>query len=181
MSKHHQPGARKERRAQFTEARSNTKRTPVVVMLGTAFLLLGVVVLIVAGGSRSGPAAVVEAAEAGPAGGDVVFAASTFDDGQARFFRYATAAGREIRFFVMKSSDGVIRAAFDSCDVCYRERKGYSQSGDAMICNKCGKAFPSTQINVLQGGCNPAPIERSVVNGQVTLSAAALAQGVAYF
>jgi uncharacterized membrane protein len=81
----------------------------------------------------------------------------------------------------MKSADGVVRAAFDACDVCYRERKGYRQDGDAMVCNNCGKAFPSNRINDVQGGCNPAPIERTIANGQVVLRAAALEQGSFYF
>jgi hypothetical protein len=46
----------------------------------------------------------------------------------------------------MKSADGVIRAAYDACDVCYRERKGYHQEGDDMVCNNCGRHFPSTSI-----------------------------------
>ena len=92
-----------------------------------------------------------------------------------------SAAGKEIRFFLMKSSDGVVRAAFDTCDVCFRERRGYRQSGDNMICNNCGKAFASRDINVLQGGCNPAPIERTRQGDRVVLRAAALEQGAFYF
>jgi uncharacterized membrane protein len=182
MSKHHRSPARKDKQAQFvSEPPPRRGTTPVALVLGAAFLFLGAFVLVVGGGRGGGPVAATPAGEAGPAGADVVLPASTFDDGQARFYRYTTAAGREVRFFVMKSADGVIRAAFDSCDVCYRERRGYRQAGDAMVCNNCGKAFPSTQINVLQGGCNPAPLERSVVGGQVVLSAAALSQGAAYF
>ena len=109
------------------------------------------------------------------------FAAADFSDGQARFYRYVTAAGKEIRLFLMKSSDGVVRAAFDTCDVCFRERRGYRQSGDNMTCNNCGKAFPSRDINVVQGGCNPAPIERVVQGDRVVLRAAALEQGAFYF
>ena len=30
-----------------------------------------------------------------------------------------------------------------------------------MVCNNCGKAFPSDQINVITGGCNPIPLERN--------------------
>jgi uncharacterized membrane protein len=116
-----------------------------------------------------------------PTGGDVVLDASDFDDGRARFFRYSTSRGREVLFFVMKSADGVLRAAFDACDVCYRERRGYHQSGDVMICNNCRKAFRSVDINVLEGGCNPAPIPRRVEQGRVVLSAADLESGAVYF
>lgn len=182
MSKHRHSPARPDRRAQFaTRPAARAVRTPLVLMIGAALLFVGAFVLVVGTGRDRGTAAGQSFADAGLAGADVVLSASTFDDGLARFYRHLTAAGREVRFFVMKSSDGVIRAAFDACDVCYRERKGYRQAGDVMVCNNCEQVFPSTQINVLQGGCNPAPIERSIAGDQVVLSAAALSRGVAYF
>ena len=50
-----------------------------------------------------------------------------------------------------------------------------------MVCNNCGRHFPSSSVNVVQGGCNPAPIDRIVRGDRVVLSAAALASGAAYF
>ena len=115
------------------------------------------------------------------AGSDVTLPVSTFADGAARFYRYTTTAGREARFFVMKSSDGVVRAAFDACDTCYRERKGYRQQGDVMVCNSCRRTFRSVDINVLQGGCNPGPLERTVVGDQLVLTGASIELGAMYF
>lgn len=112
---------------------------------------------------------------------DVVIPAAQFDGGMARFFTYDAEGGETVRFFVMKSSDGVIRAAFDACDVCYRERRGYRQQGEHMLCVNCGQSFPSTDINVRQGGCNPAPLDRALVDGQVVLKAADLERGAIYF
>lgn len=180
MSKHRHSAARSDRRAQFTDTTPPRRRTISPILAGAGLLFLSLVVLIV-GRSSGGGTTPVAFTDAAPAGADVVLAASTFDDGQAHFYRYATSSGREVRFFVMKSSDGVVRSAFDSCDVCYRERKGYRQSGDSMICNNCGQSFPSTRINVQQGGCNPAPLDRVITNGQVVLSAAALERGASYF
>ena len=165
----------KERFTGASASRSNGF-SPTLMVGALAVLLLAVLIVVVwaRGSGATGGAAV-------PTGGDVVLAAAEFDDGQARFYRYATAGGREVRFFVMKSGDGAIRAAFDTCDVCYRERKGYRQQGSHMICNNCGQAFRSTDINVLQGGCNPAPLERTVEGGQVILRAAAIEAGSWYF
>ena len=87
---------------------------------------------------------------------------------------------KSVYFFVLKSSDGVIRAAFDSCDVCFRERKGYRQEGDLMICNNCGQAVPSVRINIEKGGCNPAPLERSTVGSNVVLKVPDICRGVGY-
>lgn len=104
-----------------------------------------------------------------------------FADGRARFYRYVTAVGHEIRFFVLKSPDGVVRAAFDACDFCFRERRGFRQVGDNLICNKCGQASLSQHVNVLKGECNPAPLERTVESDRVIVRAAALEQGGSYF
>ena len=151
---------------------------------------LGTAVTVVAGGllltalffvtATCGPEA--GAAEtAVVAGADVRLDAAQFDDGKARFFTYTTAAKQTLKFFVLKSADGVIRAAFDTCDVCYRARKGYRQAGDTMVCNNCGQVFRSVDINVLHGGCNPVPLDRTVQGGQVVLTAAALQAGAFYF
>ena len=59
----------------------------------------------------------------------VSFPVSLFDDGKARHFEHVD-GDITIRYFILKSSDGVIRAAFDACDVCWPAGKGYYQEGD---------------------------------------------------
>ena len=81
----------------------------------------------------------------------------------------------------MKSSDGVIRAAFDACDTCFREKKGYHQEGDLMVCNICGLEFESNKINEVRGGCNPAPLDRNVDGESLVIKAESLQEGVKYF
>lgn len=97
-------------------------------------------------------------------------------DGKAHFYEY-----KGVNFFLLRSSDGVIRAAFDACDVCYAERKGYRQEGDAMVCNNCGQVFPSVKINEVSGGCNPAPIGRQSDGKSIYLKASDIEQGRVYF
>lgn len=104
----------------------------------------------------------------------------SIDDGKAHYFTFK-AQGKDINFFVLKSRDGVIRAAFDACDVCFPERKGYSQAGDFMICNNCGQRFHSTKINVLKGGCNPAPLGRSTSGEHLVIAANDIFSGYRYF
>lgn len=183
MSKHsHTKGnghQHDDRRSQFAQSgRRHSYPTPLLAMGALTILLGAALVYVIASGRR---------AEAGGAqtlegtGQDISLPAAQFQDGVARFYTHTTAAGREVRFFVMKSADGVIRAAFDACDTCWEARRGYHQEGDVMVCNNCKRKFPSNDINVLEGGCNPAPLERTVVNDQVVLTAAALSAGVAYF
>jgi uncharacterized membrane protein len=75
----------------------------------------------------------------------------------------------------------VIRAAFDTCDVCYPEKKGYRQEGDFMVCNNCDQKFRTDLINVVKGGCNPAPLQRELQGDQVVIRLAALEEGSWYF
>jgi uncharacterized membrane protein len=182
--KSHHPDrqAARTRREQFadTPPSSPGARKPPswnVVIIAAALVFVAAVLFV----TRMQPVATASGGTAIDRGGDVTFALSDFADGQARFFRYVSASGKEIRFFIIRSSDGVTRAAFDTCDVCYRERRGYRQSGDEMICNNCSQAFRSTSINELRGGCNPAPLDRAIQGDRIVLRAAALEQGAFYF
>ena len=112
--------------------------------------------------------------------GSVSFALETFDDHRAHHYTYMHGE-QPIEFFVLKSEDGVVRAAFNACDVCFAAGMGYTQDGDVMVCNNCGRRFPADQINVLQGGCNPSPLQRSVEGDDLIIQAADIANGLGYF
>ena len=112
--------------------------------------------------------------------GVVTLPVSKFDNNKATYFSYKFPE-KTVRFFVLKSSDGVIRAAFDACDVCFREQKGYLQDEDLMVCNNCGQVFPSERINIEKGGCNPAPLERTTVGDSVVINVSDIYKGLMYF
>jgi len=112
--------------------------------------------------------------------GAVRLALSTFDDYQAHFYTYVH-DGQPIEFFVLKSKDGVVRAAFNACDVCFAARKGYTQVGDYMVCNNCGSRFPADQINDVRGGCNPSPLDRTVEGDTLVIQVGDIAQGLGFF
>ena len=114
-------------------------------------------------------------------GSEVTFPESAFADGKAKFFEYKTSDGKKVKYFIIKSSDGVIRAAFDACDVCYESRKGYVQDGDAMVCRNCGRRFQSTKVNVVTGGCNPSALTRNIKEGKVVIPVQALNEGTRFF
>lgn len=101
-------------------------------------------------------------------------------DNKARFYRYKF-IDKDVDFFLLKSNDGVIRAALDACDVCFRARKGYKQDGDYMICNNCGQTFASSRINEIKGGCNPSPLERNIVGDNIEINVSDLFQGKILF
>ncbi|MFH2090770.1 MAG: DUF2318 domain-containing protein [Pseudomonadota bacterium] len=105
-----------------------------------------------------------------PKEGKVSIPVNTIDDGKAHYYKTKADDGTMVDFFVVKSSDGVIRAAIDSCDVCYRSGKGYVQDGDVMVCTNCGRRFATDRINEVKGGCNPAPLTRIMEGENLVVS-----------
>ena len=112
--------------------------------------------------------------------GEIRIPVKTVDNGKAHFFEY-NAGNTTIQYFVLKSYDGVIRAAFNACDVCYAAKKGYTQNGDYMICNNCGQPFRSNTINDVRGGCNPSPLERKIIDDHLVIRVSDVEKGRMYF
>lgn len=173
---------REGKRAQFAqeaEGRSKGNAVKILLLAVAALAAVGAYVVARRGGE---PAAAVAASGggAGKAGEDVSIPVSELS-GEARFYEYKTASGKTVRFFALKSSDGVYRAALDACDVCFHAKKGYSQEGEDMVCNNCGMHFPSAKVNEAEGGCNPVGLERKVAGGRLNVSAGELEAGARYF
>jgi len=143
-------------------------------------------VLIIGGGiyyvsyDRSATAPVAASSSSESTLSEVTFPASLFEDGKARHFEHVS-GNLSIKYFILKSSDGVIRAAFDACDVCWPAGKGYYQDGDYMVCRNCGRRFASVKVNEVKGGCNPAPLNRRVENGKVIIEVKDILDGSQYF
>ncbi len=154
---------------------------PIVLILGIAFLAGAVTAayFITDIGQRSPQTSAVMSPQASQTG-DIQYPVSMFADGKARHFDY-TVNGLTIRYFVLKSADGVIRAAFDACDVCWPAGKGYYQEGDEMVCRNCGRRFASVLVNEVKGGCNPAPLHRTIQGDQLIIKADDIMQGRTYF
>jgi uncharacterized membrane protein len=145
----------------------------------------GVLVLLVAAGigyymTSSTSPAVQPQAVADAVGSSVAYPVSMFEDGKAHHFDYKS-GNLNIKYFILKSSDGIIRAAFDACDVCWPAGKGYYQDRDDMVCRNCGRRFASVMINEVQGGCNPAPLNRIVQGDQLILKVNEIIKGRSYF
>ncbi|HWW77121.1 MAG TPA: DUF2318 domain-containing protein [Pyrinomonadaceae bacterium] len=185
--KGHAGVVREGKRAQFTAERPKTASGTTQILVIVIAALVGVTAYLVTSGLDDRPAAL--SASAGQSvirtvsddGGGAVSLPLSELTGKAAFYKYTTSSGRDVRFFAMKSSDGVYRAALDSCDVCFEAKKGYHQEGDDMVCNKCGNHFHSAQINEVRGGCNPVGLERTVSGDRLVIKSAELERGVEYF
>ena len=110
----------------------------------------------------------------------VTYPVATFADGMARHFEHQH-GDITIRYFILKSSDGVIRAAFDACDVSWPAGKGYYQEGDTMVCRNCGRRFKSVLVNEVKGGCNPAPLKRQIEGQNLVIQVDDIRKGQQYF
>ena len=106
-----------------------------------------------------------------PAEGDFVrVPTASVDDGGLHRFGLAI-GGRVVRFLVVKTNDGKLRTTLDACEIC--GPSGYVQEGAQLICLNCGAEI-NPQTLGLSGGCNPIPLESSVVDSDVRLRVDAL-------
>jgi uncharacterized membrane protein len=91
--------------------------------------------------------------------GDIVIPVSEVSN-TVRFYP-AEIDGIELEALAVKASDGSIRTAFNTCQVCYSSGRGYYvQEGDLLICQNCGNRFAMDDVEVTRGGCNPVPITK---------------------
>lgn len=112
--------------------------------------------------------------------GEVRIPLGDVEDGNAHYYAYK-GDDKEIKFFLIKSKDGSVRAAFDACDVCFPAKKGYTQDGEYMTCINCGRKFHASQVNVVAGGCNPAPLNRETVGNELVIKVADILPGARFF
>lgn len=100
---------------------------------------------------------------------------------KAKFFKFDD-SGKEIAFFAVKAADGSVKTAFDACDACYRDKKGYEQQGDKMNCRNCNQKFAINRLGPnATGGCNPGYLPHQVNNGTITIRVNDLKSGARYF
>lgn len=82
--------------------------------------------------------------------------------------------GTQMEVIAVKDSEGNIRTAFNTCQICYSSGKGYYvQDGDVLVCQNCGSQFTVNQVEIESGGCNPWPIfseDKTVTEDSVSIS-----------
>lgn len=174
---HSSKDRRAQKRQNFAETHSPKRRISpnVVLTVMGVILVVALVYLVAAGPSKASDLTEVKAVPGdGSSSAQIQIPLSDVSSGQARFYQYKASSGKPLRFFVIKSSDGVYRAAADACVVCYREKKGYRQQGDDMVCNNCRKHFPSAYVNEVTGGCNPDGIPRTIQGDKLLIATADL-------
>jgi uncharacterized membrane protein len=114
-------------------------------------------------------------------GSVVTIEATKLAVGKAQFYKFED-GGKEIAFFVVKAADGSFKAAFDACDSCYRDKKGYEQQGDKMNCKNCNQKFAINRLGPnATGGCNPGYLPHQANGTGISIKTSDLKAGAKYF
>lgn len=93
--------------------------------------------------------------------------------------------GTKMEVIVVKASDGSVRTAFNTCQVCNNSGKGYyKQDGNQLVCQNCGNRFGMDDVEVTRGGCNPVPLSeeyKTINTDTITVSKDILKQAAVLF
>jgi uncharacterized membrane protein len=173
--------AREQKREQFTEPIQSSHNLKLYLVI---VVLVAVVAYVLVSASNrdsaNGGGATVNAVKPAQGTSDIRIPLSEVASGQAKFYE-ATVADKQVRFFVIKTSDGVYRAALDACQVCNYAKKGYYQDGDEMVCKKCGRHFAVTDVNDGTSGCHPVGLTRKTEGQNLLIKMSELESGSRYF
>jgi uncharacterized membrane protein len=148
-------------KAKKTNAKKSKAGVIAVACLVAAALILGIILLSTAGANTENKAAIGTAASASGADpqdwNGIVIDKSKITE-QAEFYSYK-AGNTEMEVLAVKTPDGTIRTAMNTCQICYDSGAGYYvQEGDELVCQNCGNRFNISKIEKQKNGCNPVPI-----------------------
>ena len=98
--------------------------------------------------------------------GDNVYVPVTqVEDGHLHRFSYVTDDNVEVRFIVVKKTNGnTYGVGLDACDIC--GETGYYERNGQVVCNLCDVVMNVNTIG-FKGGCNPIVIDYSVEGGYI--------------
>lgn len=115
--------------------------------------------------------------------GDVVIQVS--DISETATFYDVEVDGTPMGLFAVKASDGTIRTAFNTCQVCNGSPYAFfEQQGDTFQCQNCGNIYSLDMIGQERGGCNPVPImddEKTASDTEILIPASLLKDNAAKF
>ena len=88
------------------------------------------------------------------------------------------AGGRRMELLAIRGGDGMVRLAFNTCQVCSGSPRAYFvQQESGVVCRNCGNFFPAEQVGIASQGCNPlaVPGVEATASGDIVVPAAVLA------
>ncbi len=156
------------------------KKLAIAVLIAIALLLVGVGLLV---GQNFGSKESKNSTNKAVVDNDLVI--QTKNVTEKAVFYPVKIEGTNMEVIAVKASDGTIRTAFNTCQVCNNSGKGYYKvQGNQLVCQNCGNRFGMDDVEVTKGGCNPVPITdelKSVNNDTITISKDVLKQATVLF
>ena len=113
-----------------------------------------------------------------PAGGEVRIPLSHVSGGSVKFFRYAVAAGVDVRFLVVEAPAKTFRTALDASE---NASAAFHPHAEELVCTHCQLRFDRTVIGDATGGCFPIRLPHRVVGEELVMQQADLEQARRYF
>lgn len=94
--------------------------------------------------------------------------------------------GTEMEVLAIRTAEGEIRTAFNTCQSCYTSGHGYYVAdGTELVCQNCGFHFTAEEVGLEgRGGCNPWPIpatERTETEENILIPYSVLSGGKEIF
>ena len=174
--------SRNKKRAQFEGPQRSKSKAGFVIAL-VVMAVAAVAVYFAIGASKEAPTTIANTPtpDNAASANEVRVSIADVSSGRAKFFDYKLPDNQQVRFFVVKSSEGDYRAALDACEVCAHAKKGYRQEGDDMVCNNCNKRFATALIGKISGGCHPVGIASVNDGSNIVVKKSDLAAGAKYF
>ncbi|MCD8347765.1 MAG: DUF2318 domain-containing protein [Lachnospiraceae bacterium] len=155
------------------ENKNGSRILPVIAGLVVATAVAAVVVTRFAG-SGNGEDQEVSNSSSSDAQTTGAVVIDTGEIGETASYYDYDADGTTIEVLAVTASDGSVRLALNTCQVCMGSPYAYFvQEGDSFICQNCGNAFSRDDIGLEAGGCNPVPVtedDYEETDGVITIS-----------
>lgn len=97
----------------------------------------------------------------------IIIPLSELEDMRLHRYQYTAADGVQMRFFLIKKSQGSYGVVLDACEIC--GPSGYYERGDDVICKLCDVVMNRGTIG-FKGGCNPIPIPYIVHDEKIKIN-----------
>lgn len=147
-------------RAANTKSTENKSGSRILPLIAGVVVVAAVAAVAVSrlGGSSGGEQAASSTSSA-DALTDGAVVIDTGEIGETASYYDYDADGTTIEVLAVTASDGSVRLALNTCQVCQGSPYAYFvQEGDSFICQNCGNAFSRDDIGLEAGGCNPVPV-----------------------
>ena len=178
---HKKKHGREQKKEQFSQTSRRSSNVMLAAVIIGLLIVIGYLIVSRVGQNPAIPTVNARTIQVAVDAAEIRIPLSEINTAQAKFFDAMLPNNTSTRFFVLKTPDGMYRAALDACEVCFDAHMGYHQEGNFMVCNKCGRRFPINSIGYGTSGCHPMVLKTTVDGDELRISTSELTNGSQYF